>query len=65
MAAAYQRMGAERGQNDPWTSDLVETVASQRREKLPLEKWDDRVAWRDRRLMALNRLKQDLAQGDG
>lgn len=62
MAAAYQRMGAERGQHDPWTADLVETVAGQRREKLPLEGWEARVAWRDRRLMALNRLKQDLAR---
>jgi L-gulonate 3-dehydrogenase len=65
MAAAYQRMGAERGQNDPWTPELVENVAVQRREKLPLEEWDDRVAWRDRRLMALNRLKQDLLRDDG
>jgi 3-hydroxyacyl-CoA dehydrogenase len=65
MAAAYERMGAERGQHDPWTPDLVATVASQRRQKLPLEDWESRVAWRDRRLMALNRLKQDLAREDG
>lgn len=65
MGAAYERMGAERGQHDPWTSDLVDKVTSQRRNQLPLEDWDDRVAWRDRRLMALNRLKQDLARDDG
>ena len=65
MATAYERMGAERGQHDPWTADLVDKVAGQRREKLPLEGWDDRVAWRDRRLMALNRLKQDLLRADG
>lgn len=64
MAPAYQRMGADRGQNDPWTPELVEDVASQRRQSLPLENWDDRVAWRDRRLMALNRFKRDLLQDD-
>jgi L-gulonate 3-dehydrogenase len=65
MGAAYERMGAERGQHDPWTPDLVEKVAAQRREQLPLPDWEARVAWRDRRLMALNRLKQDLARAEG
>ncbi len=64
MAPAYERMGAERGQHDPWTSDLVEKVASQRRATLPLSEWEARVAWRDRRLMALNRLKRDLREAD-
>jgi len=53
MGPAYERMGKERGQYDPWTPDLVDKVAAQRREKLPLDKWEDRNAWRDRRLMAL------------
>jgi 3-hydroxyacyl-CoA dehydrogenase len=65
MAAAYERMGAERGQHDPWTPDLVDKVAAQRRERLPLEGWEDRVAWRDKRLMALARLKRDLRLADG
>lgn len=64
MGPAYERMGAERGQHDPWTPDLVEKVAAQRREKLPLSDWEARVAWRDRRLMALNRLKRDLARAE-
>jgi len=55
MGPAYARMGAERGQRDLWTPDLVAKVAAQRRALLPLEKWEDRVAWRDRRLMALIR----------
>lgn len=55
MGPAYQRMGAERGQNDPWTPELVEKVAAQRRTLLPLERWAERVAWRDRRLMSLVR----------
>jgi 3-hydroxyacyl-CoA dehydrogenase len=55
MGPAYARMGAERGQNDPWTPDLVEKVAGERRAMLPLEQWAERVAWRDRRLMSLVR----------
>jgi 3-hydroxyacyl-CoA dehydrogenase len=55
MGPAYARMGAERGQNDPWTPDLVEKVTGERRALLPLDRWADRVAWRDRRLMALIR----------
>ena len=61
MGPAYARMGAERGQDDPWTPDLVAEVERQRREVLPLERWAGRVAWRDRRLMALARAKRDAA----
>jgi 3-hydroxyacyl-CoA dehydrogenase len=53
MGPAYERMGAERGQHDPWTADLVEKVAGERRSALPLDQWEDRVAWRDRALMEL------------
>lgn len=53
MGPAYERMGAERGQHDPWTPDLVAEVAGQRRAVLPLEKWEDRVAWRDEQLQRL------------
>jgi L-gulonate 3-dehydrogenase len=59
MGPAYARMGAERGQHDPWTDELVASVASARRELLPIEHWEDRVAWRDRRLMALTRERSD------
>ncbi|MFC4351704.1 3-hydroxyacyl-CoA dehydrogenase [Fodinicurvata halophila] len=53
MGPAYARMGAERGQNDPWTPDLVAEVTAQRRRALPMEEWDARVEWRDRMLMSL------------
>ncbi len=53
MGPAYERMGAERGQHDPWTPDLVARVAAERRALLPLEEWEERVAWRDRMLTAL------------
>ncbi len=56
MGESYARMGAERGQNDPWTPELVAQVAAERRAALPLEDWDERVRWRDARLMALTPL---------
>lgn len=52
LGPAYAAMGAERGQNDPWTPELVKTVETQRRALLPLEQWEQRVRWRDRALMA-------------
>lgn len=55
MGPAYERMGAERGQHDPWTPDLVAKVAAARRKLLPLDRWAERVGWRDRRLMSLIR----------
>ncbi|EIF35362.1 3-hydroxyacyl-CoA dehydrogenase [Burkholderia sp. Ch1-1] len=55
MGPAYERMGASRGQHDPWTPDLVTLVAAQRRAALPLDDWDARVRWRDRQLMGLIR----------
>jgi 3-hydroxyacyl-CoA dehydrogenase len=51
MGEAYAAMGAERGQNDPWTPELVAKVDAERRALLPLEHWDERVHWRDRQLM--------------
>ncbi|WP_344043653.1 3-hydroxyacyl-CoA dehydrogenase [Nocardioides panacihumi] len=53
MGPAYERMGAERGQHDPWTPELVATVADQRRSLLPLKEWEERVRWRDAQLLAL------------
>lgn len=51
MGPAYARMGASRGQDDPWTPDLVADVTAQRRAVLPLETWEERVRWRDQELM--------------
>jgi hypothetical protein len=61
MGPAYERMGAERGQHDPWTPELVGNVAKARREAVPLEQWEERVAWRDRALMALARHRKSAA----
>jgi 3-hydroxyacyl-CoA dehydrogenase len=62
MGPAYERMGAERGQHDPWTPDLVAEVVRQRRAAMPLEDWADRVLWRDERLMELMAWDQELAR---
>jgi hypothetical protein len=51
IGPAYERMGAERGQHDPWTPELVRQVEKARRALLPLDQWEDRVAWRDRMMM--------------
>lgn len=53
MGPAYERMGAERGQHDPWTPELVATATEQRRKLLDLADWEARVHWRDEQLMRL------------
>jgi 3-hydroxyacyl-CoA dehydrogenase len=53
LGEAYGRMGTERGQNDPWTKDLVEKAAEQIHRQLPPERWDDNVRARDRALMVI------------
>jgi L-gulonate 3-dehydrogenase len=60
MGPAYERMGTERGQHDPWTPDLVAEVVRQRRELLPLASWEERVAWRDRQLVKIEVQRQEL-----
>jgi 3-hydroxyacyl-CoA dehydrogenase len=57
MGPAYERMGGDRGQHDPWTAELVELATTQRRALLPLEDWAERVRWRDEQLMELLRIR--------
>ncbi|MGF6573953.1 L-gulonate 3-dehydrogenase [Paraburkholderia sp. GAS333] len=64
MGPSYARMGAERGQSDPWTPELVAAVEAARRSAMPLEQWEERVAWRDRALMGLTRYRKDSAQNE-
>jgi L-gulonate 3-dehydrogenase len=58
MGAAYERMGAERNRHEPWTPELVARVTAERRAVLPIARWDERVAWRDRMLMTLERARR-------
>lgn len=60
MGPAYERMGAERGQHDPWTPGLVAEVERQRRTLLPQHQWEDRVAWRDEQLQRLAALHRPV-----
>ena len=53
MGPAYERMGAERGQHDPWTPDLVERVAAEVEARLPADEWEDQVRRRDAALIEL------------
>ncbi len=54
MLPAYRRMGEERGEKQPaWSPETIAAVIKERRNILPLEKWNERVAWRDRELMRL------------
>ncbi|HEY0533681.1 MAG TPA: 3-hydroxyacyl-CoA dehydrogenase [Actinoplanes sp.] len=58
MGPAYQRMGAERGQHDPWTPELVEQVALDVEARLPEHEWDEQVLRRDAALVELERARR-------
>lgn len=58
LGPAYARMGAERGQHDPWTPDLVAHVASTVHESLPSQEWAANVSRRDRALMVLEQARR-------
>lgn len=53
MGDAYARMGFDRGQDDPWTDELVATVAADLHKALAPEHWEENVRSRDRALMIL------------
>jgi L-gulonate 3-dehydrogenase len=63
MGPAYARMGAERGWPEPWSGELVAGVAAARRAQLDLRDWAERVAWRDRMLMACLRSRAHCETG--
>jgi 3-hydroxyacyl-CoA dehydrogenase len=53
MGRAYGRIGIERGQEDPWASDVVRRVAEDLGSRFPPSRRDEQVLWRDRELMRL------------
>ncbi len=59
LGSAYARMGAERGQDDPWTDELVQRVAADLHEYLMPADWDENVRARDRALMAFERCRRE------
>lgn len=62
LGPAYARMGAERGQDDPWTEALVAEVERQRRALVPADRLAERAAWRDREIMKRVRLAADRSR---
>lgn len=65
LGPAYERMGAERGQQDPWTPELVHRVAEAIHAVLPPERWEENVRDRDEALMMLSALWGDLERRRG
>ena len=61
MGPAYERMGAERGQHDPWTPELVEKVAATLERSLPADAWEEKVRRRDAALIELERTRRGSA----
>lgn len=55
MAESYFRMGKERGQNDPWSEDLVSRTSDAIESKWKNEEWETNVLKRDLALMKLMR----------
>ena len=49
----YERLFPQMQRRVDWAGDVLETVESGRRERLPRDKLVERQVWRDRRLMAL------------
>jgi L-gulonate 3-dehydrogenase len=58
MSPAYERMGDERGQHDPWTAELVERVAQDLEARLPEDEWGEQVLPRDAALIELERARR-------
>jgi len=48
-----------------WAGPVLPVVEGVRRERLPLDRIEERSRWRDRRLMALLRHKRDAAKQIG
>ncbi len=56
MAESYYRMGVARGQDDPWTPDLVNKVANGVEPVFRNEEWAANVRLRDKALMEITKL---------
>lgn len=56
----FQRMALEQTNTDPWSDELVREVDQQRRQLLPKQALAERRLWRDDRLMALMRHKNNV-----
>lgn len=64
MGAAYASMGALRGQNDPWTTELVESVSEDIDVLFPIDEWSKNVLRRDEALLELTQLIENSSAFD-
>lgn len=64
MGSAYARMGALRGQDDPWTNDLVEKVSEDIDQIFLVDEWSKNVLRRDEALLELTKLIEDNSTFD-
>jgi len=55
----YRNLHAQMAQRTDWAGPVIETVERDRRTALPADRLGERQHWRDRRLMALRRHKQE------
>jgi L-gulonate 3-dehydrogenase len=60
MGDSYHRMGIERGQDDPWTDELVAQVAEDIAKKFLPDHWEADVVKRDLALMKLTAVMKEL-----
>lgn len=56
MAESYYQMGKDRNQNDPWTPEMVESVAGVMEKIFKIDEWESNVEKRDRALAEINNL---------
>jgi L-gulonate 3-dehydrogenase len=62
MGPTYQQIGAERGTSTSWMPALIDLVESERRSKLPLNMWEERVRWRDRAMMVISVARRNFLE---
>ncbi|MGD9914486.1 MAG: 3-hydroxyacyl-CoA dehydrogenase [Rhizobiaceae bacterium] len=58
----YQQMGRDLHVADPWPQDALRSIEESRRAEIPRDRVGERMRWRDRALMQLHVMKQDLAK---
>jgi L-gulonate 3-dehydrogenase len=64
LGPLYQSIAASTTEHRVWDETLIGKLEAQRRVDLPAEALAERRAWRDRRLMALARHKQDMRKAE-
>lgn len=59
MADSYYQMGLERGEDDPWTPELINAVAEGVEPTFPNKDWSSNVRKRDKALMEITKLSKE------